>query len=140
VNKTKIERGEDVFLYLNDLFHHSFNAKKNRGGSEKINFEKLIQLNEILKISFLIDISSFYNCVNPLSGSQRNHFNYFRYICYNFLRDTYEQRIIAIMLDRKRHDNISRGLKRYDLLIDNPDYLFKPFNDQFNRAKDELGY
>lgn len=140
MNKSEIKTDKDVLLYLNEHFHHSVNAKRNRGGLDRINFEKLIELNEILKAGFLIDISSFYNCVNPVSESQRKHFNYFRYICYNFLRDTYKQRIIAIMLDKKRHDNISYGLKQHDLLIDNPDFLFKPFNDQFNRVRDELGY
>ena len=137
MNKTEIERGEDVFCYLYQSLNTGENSKRNRDQNEFIKFEKLYQLNEILEKAFNIDVSFFFLDHN---ASRTRYLVYLRFICFNFLREKYNLRTIARMLNRKDHSTVIHGIEQYDLMCKYPDFLFKPFNDQFNRAKDELGY
>jgi len=137
MNKTEIESSNDVFLYLHEHFNECVKAKKNRGGKNLVNLERLHQLNEILEEGFNIDISYFF--LDP-NNRRHRHLVYLRYICFNFLRENYTLQNISKMLNRYDHTTVINGLEQYEQLCSFPDMVFKPFNDQFNRVKDELGY
>ena len=139
MNKTEIERVEDVFSYLNEHFHYSVKAKKNRGRKkEKVQFDQLFKLNEILEKGFNIDLYFFFD--SNSRPPRRRDVVYLRFICFNFLKKEYNLKTIATMLNRYDHSTVIHGLKQYEQLRNYPDFLFKPFNDQFNRVRDELGY
>lgn len=137
MNKTDIEIGEDVFFYLYQSLNTTENAKRNRDQEEFIKFEQLHRLNEILERGFNIDLTFFFCDQN---AARKRYLVYLRFICFNFLREKYNLRTIARMLNRKDHSTVIHGLQQYKQLSNYPDFLFKPFNDQFNRTKDELGY